>query len=515
MLMDEISQARKVSTPLIAIITADQFSTVRTIREKYNPFKEAKTKEEKFPPVILWDTIKGLSPLNKEGEQVISSIYIKSPEDRQQYQNITETLVAMERLPQRGMIICCNANHYLDKPENLQAIMNLRDSFKSNNRTLIMLGVDFQLPLELSQDVLILDEPLPTETEISTSLTKLLTTNEIKFDDDLIKGAVDALRGLASFPIEQAAALSIEVIDKKPQVNIQSMWQRKKRMLQQIRGLSMEMPLFSFNDLGGLAQIKLFTKQLFSGPRRPRVICYMDEIEKMFGGLAHGGDTSGTSTDQLGVTLTTMEKYGWPGHMAVGPAGTAKSAHAQAMAATHKIPLLPIDLGAAKGSLVGQSEQQIRAIMKAILAIAGEGGAYFVATCNKLDILPPELRRRFRFGIWYFDLPNSEERKAIGKLQTAKLKIPNDPNFWADDCDGWSGANIRDCVELAFAMALDVSKASSYIVPAAKQDPNGLERLRDMADTKFLSASYAGPYIKNREVELSALKGRAMDFSEA
>ena len=218
------------------------------------------------------------------------------------------------------------------------------------------------------------------------------------------------------------------------------------------------------------------------------------------------GDSSGTSQDQAGVLLTTMEKYGYAGQILVGPPGSGKSAFADAVAGTFERPLICVDLGAAKGSLVGQSEERIRAMMKAIYAIAGEKGAFFIATCNKLDILSPELRRRFRYGIYFFDLPDKDERISIGKLQTAKYKLKQDDEFWIE-CEGWSGANIRDCCDLSYAMRVGLKDAQNFIVPAFKQDQDGITRLRNMANGKFLSASYEGTYDKDKKKDKSTNRG--------
>jgi AAA+ superfamily predicted ATPase len=89
---------------------------------------------------------------------------------------------------------------------------------------------------------------------------------------------------------------------------------------------------------------------------------------------------------------------------------------------TFGAPTFALDLGATKGSLVGQSEERIRGAMKVIRAVSGDG-AFFVATCNKLDALPPELRRRFRYGLWFFDLPTVDERAPIWMINMRKFEI--------------------------------------------------------------------------------------------
>jgi hypothetical protein len=124
-----------------------------------------------------------------------------------------------------------------------------------------------------------------------------------------------------------------------------------------------------------------------------------------------------------------------------------------------------------------------------------------------MDKLPPALRRRFRFGVWFFDLPDAVERHGIGALHCARYN-KTDLGFFRGQ-EGWSGANIRDCCELAFAMTCEMSEAAKFIVPAATQDPTGLERLRSMANGRFLSAAYPGTYkLPSNFVETPATKIR-------
>ena len=73
--------------------------------------------------------------------------------------------------------------------------------------------------------------------------------------------------------------------------------------------------------------------------------------------------------------------------------------------------------------------------------------------------------------------------------------VKNDPDFW-EQAHGWSGANIRDCCELSYAMNISLREASAYIVPALMQDAKGIERLENLADGRFLSASKLGVYQK-------------------
>jgi hypothetical protein len=502
--IEQLKRARNVGAPIVAIATPDQWATLEQIRAGING----------GAPIVAWDIVRGYRPLNDAAKGWIAELF--SVKAAEAYTNLTEALAAAETAPAKTVLVLVNVAGLLEEPQPIQAIMNLRDSYKATERTIVMLGPDFKLPAELAQDVLVIDEPLPTADQIADVLDKLVSENDVDLPAETRERAIDALRGLAAFPIEQAAALSVrppKAKGERPTVELADLWDRKRRMIGQTRGLTMEPAAETFEQMGGNQQAKEFYTRLFNGRRRPKVVVFIDEIEKSLGGAgANGvGDSSGTSQDSLGVLLKEMQDRRYNGALKVGPPGAGKTMIARAVASTFNVPCVSLDLGAAKGSLVGQSEQQIRAALKAIYAMAGQRGAFFVATCNKLDALPPELRRRFRAGTWFHDLPDREERSAIARLTAANYPEGDfDPEAVAKtfaDKVGWSGANIADCMEHAYSMRILVSEATAYIVPAEKADPAGLARLRQMAHGRFLSASKPGEYTAPAGTEEAAGPG--------
>ena len=94
-------------------------------------------------------------------------------------------------------------------------------------------------------------------------------------------------------------------------------------------------------------------------------------------------------------------------------------------------------------------------------------------------------------GLWFFDLPDAAERQAIWALNISKFGLSAQA---LPDSEGWSGANIRDCCDIAYSLGLSVVQAASRIVPAAVQDPEGVSKLRALANGRFLSASNPGYY---------------------
>jgi len=213
-----------------------------------------------------------------------------------------------------------------------------------------------------------------------------------------------------------------------------------------------------------------------------------------------GGDTSGVSSDQLGVILSYMQDHDATGAIFVGPPGSAKSMVAKATGVEGNIPTIAFDLGACKGSLVGQSEHQIRSALKVIESVSN-GRSLWIATCNNIRAMPPELIRRFTLGTFFFDLPDADERKAIWKIYLAKYDLKRtlneskaEPNLCGGDVGGWTGAEIRQCCDLAWRLDIPLADAAAYVVPVSRSAPEQLEALRKLASGRFNSASRPGVY---------------------
>src|SRR5262249_27645499 len=253
--------------------------------------------------------------------------------------------------------------------------------------------------------------------------------------------------------------------------------------------------------------IKTFMRRVITGKNPPRVIVFIDEIEKMLAAGAQG-DTSGVSQGFLGTMLSYMQDHNSRGTIFVGPPGAAKSAVAKATGAEAGVPTIALDLGGMKGSLVGQSEERLRAALKVITAVGGDN-ALFIATCNGIATLPPELRRRFGLGTWFFNLPDREERQAIWELYFKKYDVPDFRIEFSHE--GWTGAEIKQCCMLAHDLDITLKEASAYIVPVARAAKETIETLRRESDGRYLSASYPGVYTSQQTGAETVPKKRALN----
>ena len=167
MFEQQFRAARQTSTPIIAIETPDPAATIdRVLAVKRKNGKDLVIKND--VPILVWDVVSGLRGRNSAGKSAIGMLGC----DQRATVSIVETLIAAERLPDHAVLFMMNGHLHVrvDQPPVLQGLWNLRDQFKANQRTVILLGVSFQLPAEIAGDVIVIDEPLPTRKELEIVL---------------------------------------------------------------------------------------------------------------------------------------------------------------------------------------------------------------------------------------------------------------------------------------------------------------------------------------------------------
>jgi hypothetical protein len=498
-IVDKFKAARRAGVPLLAINTADPIYLLSRLTGAAENGTET--------PLIRWDCVKGWVAVNGAGDIAIRNVFQKAiaeqrlatPEAVERFiqkmtTNGTESLTWAEELPERSILFYINPQRFLRESSQgvagfSQAIANLRDPFKESQRTLVLAGTGVTtLPAELQSDVLSLDDPLPTAEELQGVLETLITGNELEIEPESIAKGVDALRGLAPFAAEQAAAMSLE----RTGIKLDELWERKRKMIEQTPGLQVWKGGEKFEDIAGIVNAKLYARAILAGRSAPKVIVFIDEIEKAFAGATKGtGDSSGVSQAFLGTMLKHMQDRKSKGVVCIGPPGAAKSAFAKAIGNEAGILTVAFDLTAMKNSLVGSSEGNLARALDVVDAV-GDGNAMFVATCNKIADLPPELKRRFKRGTFFFDLPDAQEREAIWMLYRTKYNI-KETEAGVNDTD-WTGAEIEQCCETAYDLGWSLKAAAEFVVPVALSAADQIAELRQMANGVFISASYSGVY---------------------
>jgi len=490
-LIDQFKAARRVSAPLVVVNTPDPAATIIALSMAANG----------DGPKVEWDCVRGLTGRNTQGRDWIAA----QGEFDSTVNNPLGALVVAGKLTEKGLIFIHLAHRWIQDPAIVQAVWNLRDEFKQDQRTLVLLACAFPVPAELSDDVLVLEEPLPGPDELGGIIEKLHAAASLTLAPEDAERSIEALRGLSAFAAEQVTAMSL----RKSGIDVPALWERKRQAIEQTPGLKVFRDGGTFDDIGGCEIVKGFLRRVMHGQARPNAVVFIDEIEKMLGGAS--GDLSGVTQDQLGAILTYMQDHQSTGMIFIGPPGAAKSAIAKAAGNDGGVPTIQVDLGAAKGSLVGQSEQQLRNALKVITAVSN-GRALWIATCNSIADLPPELRRRFTLGTFFFDLPSATDRLAIWDIYVKKYSLPMQalPND-----HGWTGAEIRQCCDIAWRLGCTFVEAAEFVVPVSRSAADAIQRLRDQASGRFLSASEPGVYDANRKAPTTTEKtGRTVEIED-
>ena len=495
---ERVALARKAATPLIAIGTPDQPATVRAIAEHAS-------NNGSTPPVLIYSIATGVAGVNEPGEKVATTMggskmigMMAAPKMLDAFINGT---------PAKTVLCVIQAQEIIRRdPTFVAALTMARDALMTLGKTVILFSPQVDVPDALQHDVMTFNDPLPDADAIKSVImdswasVKHADPNLAEPTDQEMQRATSAVRGLSAFEVGQASTMSL--IDHRS-LNAADLHERRDAMVDAMPGLSVDKCTVKFDDIRGIARARWFATQLFNGPEAPSVIVRIDELEKKMGGGDRDYEGGATKGDELQVLLTEMEDNGWSGIIAYGPPGSGKTLWTQAMGPTFGVQTINLDFGGTRSKYVGESEQNIRAALRTVKAI-GDRHVYIVATCNELDTLKPELKRRFKHGVFFFDLPSADERDDLWTLYRAKFaaeheqrtgeKAPHLTDGPNPPSEGWTGAEIRNACELAFALGVPVAEAATEIIPVIAADPDGIERRRKQATGRFKSASHPGAY---------------------
>lgn len=385
---------------------------------------------------------------------------------------------------EKAIVILRLFNHFIKDPMVQATLLDLTMEFKQKNRMLIILTPVLDLPAEIEKEFALIETPLPTKQDLELVLDGIingtkLTGNEVP-SPEIRKHIVESAMGLTTSEAENAISLAyvrprIRKQDKKwdPVVVMDEKCAalRKTGLLEYIPSQGS-----GLTEIGGMSALKEWV--------RKRKKAFTPEAAE-FGLRA-----------PKGVLL-------------VGPPGSGKSLGAKAIAAELELPLLKCDMGRMFGSLVGESERNIRKaiqiaeavapcvfwideIEKGLAGASGQGDSgvgarvlgtiltwmqekkapvFVYATANDVSRLPPELLRKGRFDeMFSVLLPNEEERKEIFRIHLAKRgrekligKNKIDIEEFAKDTNGYSGAEIEASIEEALMTAFSNGRELSSV----------------------------------------------------
>lgn len=393
-----------------------------------------------------------------------------------------------------AILVLANFHRFLDSAEIVQALVHQITAGKQNRTFIVILAPVVQIPTELEKLMVVVEHDLPDRTQLEEIAHGIATEDGELPEGDELQTVLDAAAGLTRYEAEGAFSLSVV---RHQAIRPDAVWELKAGMLKKSGLLQLYRGGERFDALGGLQALKTFCLRSMRNQghrdplRRPR-----------------------------GVLL-------------LSPPGCGKSQFAKCLGNETGRPTLIFDVGALYGSLVGQTEGNVRRgiqlieamapcvclideVEKALSGAASSGqtdsgvsarlfgtllswmndrtsDVFLLATCNDIAKLPPEFGRAERFdGVWFLDLPGQELRQAIWEIYLTMFEL--DPTQPRPRDERWSGAEIRACCRLSALLDVPLRAAAQNVVPVSATAAESVERLRTWASGRCLDADRGGIY---------------------
>lgn len=418
----------------------------------------------------VWDCNQGIRPAGKI--QVLDEI--KDPVEAINWLSLHNDTV----------LIANNLHLFLDIPEVIQAIQNGVIRWKGIGCALIMISPAIRLTPEIEKYFTVIDLPLPDDMTLINLQKELCSSVNVNIN----KKAALAAKGLTEFEAETAFALSLI---KKGYCSTQIVSEAKSQMIRK-SGLMEFWEPADIKSVGGLNNLKTFISN-----------------------RARSYESGNEHLPRLkGIIL-------------VGIPGTGKSLSCKATASILGWPLIRLDIGSLKSSLVGDSERRIREATQVIdafgevvvwideveKAFAGtkssgeldagttanmfshfltwiqesDTSAIIMATANDISKLPPEFIRAGRFDATFFvDLPTTKERIDIIRIMNEKYGS-DIPVTLAQKLAGYTGAEIEQLAKDSLYDGID--EAFTALVPLSRVMRDEINTLREWAKNRARPAN--------------------------
>jgi hypothetical protein len=436
--------------------------------------------------MATWDVDRGLRHLGQSGASDTSPDPLAA----------IRSLGAMASEDGSALLVLTNFHRFLGSAEIVQALVHQIGAGKQNRTFVMVLSPVVQIPIELEKLFVVIEHELPNREQLDQIARGIAIQEGELPEGPQLEAVLDASSGLTRYEAEGAFSLSLV---RRGRLAADAIWELKTGLLKKTGLLSLHRSQGDFSSLGGLTSLKAFCRRSLLQPSRGNVL-----------------------KRPRGVLL-------------LGIPGVGKSALCKALGAEVGRPTLILDVGAMYGSLVGETERNIRhalhtvdAMQPAILmideiekALSGaassgqtdsgvsarlfgsfltwlsdhDSDVYVVASCNDISKLPPEFARAERWdAVFFIDLPARAEKDVIWQLYLGQFQLDSKQRLPSDD--NWTGAEIRACCRLAALLDLPLMQAAQNVVPVAVTAAESVERLRKWAGGRCLSADQPGVYAR-------------------
>jgi hypothetical protein len=400
-------------------------------------------------PFSTWSAASGLSPSH--------------PADTPRTADLSFSLKIIRASRGDGVWLLKDPQSHLENPAALRALRETAQEFAGSARTLVLVGPLVPRKPELEDLEVRFEFALPGRDELKRLVADVVRRTvgdrgqtRVVLSPAEAEALASDLEGLTMFEAERSLARAIVedgLLDGSDLVRIR---ETKQNLVGGGGVLELVAAPEGFERIGGLTRLKKWIET------------------RKEGFLAAGGE--GALDPPRGLLL-------------LGVQGCGKSLASKAVAACWGVPLFSLEAGRLLAPYIGESERNLREALKRVERMApcvlwidevekafvsaksseSDGGVsqrllgalltwmqehrrrvFFVATCNSVDELPPELMRKGRVDeVFFVDLPAADARAEIFRLHLSRRGEDAsrfDLGRLAESSEGFSGAEIEQAI---------------------------------------------------------------------
>jgi AAA+ superfamily predicted ATPase len=395
-----------------------------------------------------------------------------------------------------------------DRPDVVRRLRDVYRQLKGKGRFVVLVSPRLVLPEDLKKEIFLIDYDLPDEAEVRGAIAVLakryLGEGGIAAAD--ADRVVTALRGLTLDELEHVFAKVFARTPRFDDVTFDELLAEKEQSSRKEGVLEYVPPRVTLDDVGGLENLKdwlrkrqhLFTREAQeAGLPVPKGLLMM--------GMSGCGKSLSVKTIPA---LWNLPLFRLDMNLVFGTANPEATFHRALKTTEGLAPAVlwidEIEMAITGGREAGGGDPALGRIFSTFLTWMQEKEAlvFVAATANRIHLLPAEFIRKGRFDqVFFLDLPNETERKAIFTVHLKKRKVDPakfDVVFLAKATKGFNGAEIESVVQAAAIEAFnegrtlnedDVSRTITSTVPLSRTMDEQIKAIKSWAHNRALSAS--------------------------
>ncbi len=483
MILDEIRTSVQAKSPLVYLYTPEEERALRLLKT---------VADETGAAIRTWSCVGGL-----EGG------------DRAATRDPVEALQTVVRENIAGFVVFKDLPPYFGQPEVVRALRDVYYSNAAEQRMLVILAAELNLPEALKKEVHLIEVPPPDSDEILHQLEEIRDSDaKYNLPDTALQEVTMALKGLTETEIRHVLHRVLQHGNAAKDELIDEIFNEKKNIVKKSGYLEFSPPRWGIEGVGGLDNLK----------------DWLVKRRRMF-------------TPEAVAAGVPIPK----GLLIMGVSGCGKSLAVKAISSLWEIPLFRLDMNLVFSGIYGSPEETFHRALRTIESVAPavlwideienalgiqEDGitisshifssfltwmqekppmVFIAATANHIQALPAEIIRKGRFDqVFFCDLPTADERVEIFRIHLARYNANLDDfdyKMLTVQTEGWNGAEIEQAVISARTEAyhdgrtfnqrdLDISIAK--IVPLSETMEQQIKTIRSWAFSRATPASSGG-----------------------